>query len=51
VLLQPYPRIQVPIAAGRGRAQTGTCEIVMIQRQPNGTLSGSATLMVTIGAS
>jgi hypothetical protein len=62
VLLQAQPRVQIPVAAGSGRLSTlvvggvvgrgarpGTYEIVLIQRQPNGAISGSATLLVTIG--
>ncbi len=62
VFMRVQPRVRVPIPAGKGRlsavvvggivgrgAKPGTYEIVMIQRQPNGEISGSATLMVTIG--
>jgi hypothetical protein len=30
-------------------AKAGTYEVVMIQRQPDGEISGSATLMLKIG--
>lgn len=62
VFLQPQPKVRVPVAAGQGRisplviggivgrgVKAGTYEVVMIQRQPNGEISGSATLMVKIG--
>jgi len=62
VFLQPQPRVRVPIVAGRGRisplivggivgrgAKAGTYEVVMIQRQPDGAISGSATLILKIG--
>jgi hypothetical protein len=62
VFLPVQPRVQVPVAVGRGRlsavvlgggvgrgARPGTYEVVMIQRQPSGEISGSATLKVTIG--
>ncbi|HEV8695788.1 MAG TPA: S8 family serine peptidase [Lysobacter sp.] len=62
VFLRAYPRVRVPVLAGPGRmspvivggivgrgAQPGEYEIVLIQRQPNGEISGSATMMVTIG--
>jgi hypothetical protein len=62
VFLLPTQRVQVPVALGKGRisplvvggvvgANTprGTYEIVLIQRQPDGQATGSATLVVTIG--
>lgn len=62
VFLHARPRVQIPIPAGPGRlsavavggtvgwgAAPGEYEIVMIQRQPSGEISGSATLVVTIG--
>jgi hypothetical protein len=61
VFLQPQPRVQVPVAGGKGRlsavivggivkgrARPGTYEIVVIQRQPDGAISGSAMMAVTI---
>ena len=62
VFLQPQPKVRVPVVAGQGRlsplivggivgrgAKAGTYEVVMIQRQPDGEISGSATLMLKIG--
>jgi hypothetical protein len=62
VFLKPQPRVRVPVVGGEGRmsplivggivgrgAKAGTYELVMIQRQPNGELSGSAALMLKIG--
>ena len=62
VLLKPQPCVQVLVLGGEGRisplvvgdivkrgAKTGTYEVVMIQRQPEGEISGSATLMLQVG--
>ncbi|WP_247234271.1 S8 family serine peptidase [Telluribacter sp. SYSU D00476] len=62
VFLLPRPTVQVPVAAGKGLvsplvvggiveedAQEGNYEVVLIQRQPDGQISGSATLQITIG--
>lgn len=62
VFLNSKRSIQVPVVAGKGRitplvvggivgdgAQPGVYEVVLIQRQPDGNISGSATLQVTIG--
>jgi hypothetical protein len=62
VFLKPQPRVRVPIAGGKGRitplvvggvvgrgARAGTYEVVLLQRQPSGEISGSATLMLKIG--
>ncbi|MBI3281209.1 MAG: S8 family serine peptidase [Acidobacteria bacterium] len=62
VFLLPQPKVRVPVVAGKGRitplvvggivgqgAPAGVYEVVLIQRQPNGQISGSATLQVTIG--
>ncbi len=61
VFLEPLPRVRLPIMAGRGRftplvlggivgrgSKPGNYEVVMIQRQPDGMISGSSTLMVRI---
>ncbi len=62
VFLRANPRVQVPIYGGQGRlsvmivggvvgrgAESGEYEIVLVQRQPSGEISGSATLSLTIG--
>jgi hypothetical protein len=62
VFLRAQPRVRVPVFGGRGRltliiiggivgrgAEPGEYEIVLIQRQPSGQISGSATLALTIG--
>jgi Subtilase family len=62
VVLLPQPKVHVPVVAGTGRvtplvvggivgrgAHAGVYEVVLIQRQPNGQISGSAALQVTIG--
>jgi hypothetical protein len=62
VFLLPQPKVQVPVVAGKGRitplvvggivgkgAQAGVYEVVLFQRQPDGRISGSAALQVTIG--
>ena len=62
VFLQPLPRVQVPVVCGPGRlsplivggiigrnAKPGAYEIVIIQRQPKGEISGSATMILKIG--
>jgi hypothetical protein len=62
VFLSPQPKVQVPVVAGQGRitplvvggivgkgAPAGVYEVVLIQRQPDGRISGSASLQVTIG--
>jgi hypothetical protein len=62
VYLLPQPKVQVPVVAGKGRitplvvggivgkgSQAGVYEVVLIQRQPDGGISGSAALQVTIG--
>jgi hypothetical protein len=62
VFLKPQPSVQVPVLGGEGRisplvvggivkrgAKTGTYEVVMIQRQPEGEISGSASLMLQVG--
>lgn len=62
VVLPPQPKVQIPVVAGKGRitplvvggvvgrgAQQGVYEVVLIQRQPDGKISGSAALQVTIG--
>jgi hypothetical protein len=62
VFLSPQPKVQVPVAAGVGRitpllvggivgrgAGAGVYEVVLIQRQPDGHISGSAALQVTVG--
>ncbi len=62
VFLRTKPRVQVPIYAGQGRlsaiivgglvgkgAKPGEYEIILIQRQPSGEISGSAVLALTIG--
>jgi len=61
VFLQAQPRVRVPVHLGRGRlspivvggiaapeAPAGDYEVVLIQRQPDGTISGSATVVLTI---
>jgi hypothetical protein len=61
VFLLPQPKVQIPVVAGKGRitplvvggvvgrgAQPGVYEVVLIQRQPDGKISGSAALQVTI---
>jgi hypothetical protein len=62
VFLKAQPRVRVPVVGGAGRmsplvvggivgrgAKAGTYEVVLIQRQPDGELSGSATLMLKVG--
>ncbi|HYN50728.1 MAG TPA: S8 family serine peptidase [Thermoleophilaceae bacterium] len=62
VLLRPVPKVRIPIYAGPFRltavmvagtvhrgAMPGEYEIVLIQRQPDGRISGSATSSLTIG--
>jgi hypothetical protein len=62
VFLRNQPRVQVPIYGGQGRlsafivggivrkdAKPGEYEIILVQRQPTGEISGSATLALTIG--
>lgn len=62
LFLRPEPRVQIPLPIGRGRivplaiggiigkgAAPGDYEIVMLQRQPTGEISGSATLQLGIG--
>lgn len=62
VFLMPQPKVQVPVVAGKGivtplviggiveeGAQEGIYEVVLIQRQPDGHISGSAVLQVTVG--
>lgn len=62
LFLLPKPSVEVPVLAGKNRitplviggvvgkgAQAGVYEVVLIQRQPDGQISGSATLQVTIG--
>jgi hypothetical protein len=62
VFLRAQPRVHVPIFGGKGRvsplivggvvkrgAERGEYEVVLVQRQPGGEISGSATLMMTIG--
>ena len=62
VFLLPQPKVRVPVAAGKGRftplvvggvvgkgTQAGVYEVVLIQRQPDGHISGSAALRVTVG--
>ena len=62
VYLRSQPKVRVPVLAGHGRvspivlggrvgkgAAPGTYEVVAIQRQPNGEISGSATMMLTVG--
>ncbi|HKR84730.1 MAG TPA: hypothetical protein VJS37_11175, partial [Terriglobales bacterium] len=62
VFLSPQPKVQVPVVAGKGRitplvvggivgsgSHAGTYEVVLIQRQPDGKISGSASLQVIIG--
>ena len=62
VLLSAQAKVQVPVPAGRGQmtplviggvvgqgVAAGVYEVVLIQRQPNGEISGSASLQVTIG--
>jgi hypothetical protein len=62
IVLSPQPKVQVPVVAGQGRitplvvggivgkgALAGVYEVVLIQRQPDGRISGSASLQVTIG--
>jgi hypothetical protein len=62
VFFKPQPRVRVPVVGGAGRmsplvvggitgrgAKAGTYEVVLIQRQPDGDLSGSATLMLKVG--
>src|SRR5262249_19025365 len=62
ILLRNQPRVQVPIDGGQGRlsavivggiigkeAKPGRYEIVLIQRNPSGEISGSAELRLTIG--
>jgi hypothetical protein len=62
VLLQPRLRVRVPVVGGQGRisplviggtvghgAEPGTYEVILIQRQPNGDISGSAAIQMKIG--
>lgn len=62
VMLSALPRVSLPIHAGAGRvvplviggiagsdAEPGEYEIVLLQRQPDSTVSGSATVMLTVG--
>ncbi|GAA4725399.1 S8 family serine peptidase [Sphingomonas lutea] len=59
LLLLPRPQVRIPIyagagrlvpiivgASGGGRSPTGRYEIVIMQRQPNGEVSGSASILV-----
>ncbi|WP_119268996.1 S8 family serine peptidase [Taklimakanibacter deserti] len=61
VSLRARPRVQVPVYGGQGRLSTivlggvvgksakpGDYEIVLVQRQPSGKISGSATVALTI---
>jgi hypothetical protein len=62
VFLAAKPSVRIPVLAGKNRitplviggiskqgTPAGTYEVVLIQRQPDGSISGSATLQVTIG--
>jgi hypothetical protein len=62
VFLRPQPRVHVPVYGGhsrlspiivggivKGGAEPGEYEIVLVQRQPTGEISGAATVMLTIG--
>ena len=62
VFLEPKHRVSLPICAGperlspiivggiqREELEPGEYEIVLIQRQPDGTASGSATVMLRVG--
>jgi hypothetical protein len=62
VFLKAQPRVRVPIVGGAGRmsplviggvvsdkAKAASYEIVLIQRQPDGELSGSAAAMLKVG--
>lgn len=62
VFLLPQRKVRVPIVAGKGRitplvvggivgkgARAGTYEVALIQRQPDGHISGSAALQLKIG--
>lgn len=62
VFLLPQLKVQVPVVAGKGRitplvvggivgqgAHAGVYEVILIQRQPDGQISGSAVLQVTVG--
>lgn len=62
VFLHPHPRVRLPICGGQGRllpvviggivdegVEQGTYEVVLVQRQPDGRPSGSATVHVRIG--
>lgn len=62
LFLQGKSRVQVPVLAGKGRitpllvggivgkgARAGVYEVVLVQRQPDGQISGSAALQVTVG--
>lgn len=62
VLLNAQPRVRLPIHLGKGRlgpvvvggiagrdAEPGDYEIVLVQRQPNNAVSGSATVMLRVG--
>jgi hypothetical protein len=62
VLLLPQPKVQMPVLAGKGRitplvvggivgrgAKAGRYEVSLVQRQPDGHISGSAALELTVG--
>ena len=62
VFLEPKHRVRLPICAGPGHLspvviggipsdnmEPGEYEVVLIQRQPDGTPSGSATIMIRVG--
>jgi subtilisin family serine protease len=62
ILLEPLHRVRLPICAGAGRLSPvviggvyrddvppGEYEIILIQRQPDGSVSGSASVMLRVG--
>ena len=61
VVLKPQARVRIPIFGGPGsisplvvggrigtKAKTASYEVVLMQRQPNGDVSGSATMMLNV---
>ena len=60
--LEPWPRVRLPICAGserlvplilggviKDKVEPGEYEVIIVQRQSQGQISGSATMMINIG--